>query len=121
MRSQLSEGIDVSAYNTAENAADVADLADALALDSYSLYGISYGTRLAMAVMRDHPQNISSVVLDSPFPPNSDPATNEGPLSYDRFRALFDACANDAECDDYFPDGCILILQPNTMRLYRIL
>ncbi|MEM8859102.1 MAG: alpha/beta hydrolase [Chloroflexota bacterium] len=98
------EGIDLSAYNTVENAADVADLAKALGHDTYNLLGISYGTRLALAVMRDHPEGIRSVVLDSPFPPNANPAQNEAALTWDRFQAVFDACEDDSECAITYPD-----------------
>jgi pimeloyl-ACP methyl ester carboxylesterase len=37
-------GWDVSAYNTRENAADVADLRVALGIPSWNIYGVSYGT-----------------------------------------------------------------------------
>ncbi|MGE0595915.1 MAG: alpha/beta fold hydrolase, partial [Hyphomonadaceae bacterium] len=55
-------GIDLSAFNTAENASDVADLARALG-GRVRLVGISYGTFLAFAVLRDHHDLIDSVVL----------------------------------------------------------
>lgn len=98
------EGIDLSAYNTAENGADVADLVRLLGLQSYNLLGVSYGTRLALVIMRDHPQKLRSVVLDSPFPPNADPAKEEAALTYDRMRALFELCAAEIACNAQFPD-----------------
>ncbi|MEM7803247.1 MAG: alpha/beta fold hydrolase, partial [Chloroflexota bacterium] len=98
------EEIDLAAYNTTENAADIAALADALNIDQYGLYGVSYGTRLALAVMRNHPEGIESVVLDSPFPPHISPAESEASLSYDRMQALFQACAQDEGCDGRFPN-----------------
>jgi pimeloyl-ACP methyl ester carboxylesterase len=55
-------GVDLSAYNTAENAADVADLARALG-GRVRLVGISYGTFLAFAVLRDHADVVERVVL----------------------------------------------------------
>ncbi len=55
-------GVDLSIYNTAENAADVADLARALG-GRARLVGISYGTFLAFAVLRDHGDLIDRVVL----------------------------------------------------------
>src|SRR3954451_20691974 len=38
------QGVDLSAYNTAENAADFADLRVAMGFDSWNLFGTSYGT-----------------------------------------------------------------------------
>ena len=98
------EGIDLTAYNTTENAADIAALIRALGYDHWNILGISYGTRLGLAVMRDHPQGIRSVVLDSPFPPNADTPGQEAGNTWSAFQALFADCAADPECDEAFPD-----------------
>lgn len=55
-------GVDLSAYNTAESASDVADVARALG-GRVRLVGISYGTFLAFAVLRDHAEVVERVVL----------------------------------------------------------
>ncbi|MCA9907717.1 MAG: alpha/beta fold hydrolase, partial [Anaerolineae bacterium] len=47
-RDDLSAIADLSLYNTAQNAADVADLRVAMGYDEINLYGSSYGTRLAL-------------------------------------------------------------------------
>lgn len=44
----LANGIDLFAYNTAENAADVNDVRMALGIKKWVLYGVSYGTRVAL-------------------------------------------------------------------------
>jgi pimeloyl-ACP methyl ester carboxylesterase len=62
------EGIDLSAYNTIESAADIEDLRRALHIDSINLMGISYSGGLMMTVMRNYPQHIRSVILDSSLP-----------------------------------------------------
>src|SRR5215212_10853938 len=68
---QLTEkGVDLSQYTTAASANDAVALVKALGYDQYNLYGISYGTRLALEVMRNHPESgLRSVVLDSTVPP----------------------------------------------------
>ena len=63
-------GVDLAAYNSTENAADIAELRVALGIDSWNVYGVSYGSKLALIVLRDHPQGIRSVVLDSVSPPD---------------------------------------------------
>lgn len=55
-------GVDLSVYNAMESAADVADLARALG-GRVRLVGISYGTFLAFAVLRDHAEVVERVVL----------------------------------------------------------
>ncbi len=62
------QGIDLDAYNTLENAADIEDLRRALNIDSINLIGISYSGGLMMTVMRNYPRHIRSVILDSALP-----------------------------------------------------
>lgn len=62
------QGIDLSAYNTDESAADIEDLRRTLKIDSLNLLGISYSGGLMMAVLQKYPQHIHSLILDSPLP-----------------------------------------------------
>ncbi|HLH09489.1 MAG TPA: alpha/beta fold hydrolase [Terriglobales bacterium] len=64
----IKEGIDLSAYNTDENASDIEDLRRLLHLDSLNLMGISYSGGLMMAVLQKYPEHIRSLILDSPLP-----------------------------------------------------
>jgi pimeloyl-ACP methyl ester carboxylesterase len=57
------KGIDVSAYNTRENAADLEDLRKALGAEKLILWGISYGTHLSIATARYHPNTIDRMIL----------------------------------------------------------
>jgi hypothetical protein len=43
------EGVDLSGYNTTENAADFADLRRVLGIETWNVYGYSYGTELALS------------------------------------------------------------------------
>ena len=100
----VADGIDLSMYNSATNAADVADIRIALGYDEVNLLGISYGTRLAQTVMRDHPEGIRSVVLDSVYTPDVD-LTASTPANLDRaLDELFAGCAESTECAELFPD-----------------
>lgn len=64
-------GRDISACNTVQTAQDVRAPMRGLGYDSYNIYGVSYGTKLGMEVMRTAPEGVRSVVLDSVFPPNA--------------------------------------------------
>jgi pimeloyl-ACP methyl ester carboxylesterase len=100
----VADGIDLSHYNSATNAADVADIRIALGYDEINLLGISYGTRLAQTVMRDHPEGIRSVVLDSVYTPDVDLAVST-PANLDRaLDELFEGCADSSECAELYPD-----------------
>lgn len=62
------QGIDLSAYNTIESAADINDLRRALKVDSLTLFGISYSGGLMLTVARNHPEAVKALVLNSPLP-----------------------------------------------------
>ncbi|HTL99359.1 MAG TPA: alpha/beta hydrolase, partial [Holophagaceae bacterium] len=66
------EGVDLAGYTTEESAADIADLRRLLELPALNLYTVSYSTKLALTLLRDHPEGIRSVILDSVLTPESD-------------------------------------------------
>ncbi len=100
----LSSVAKLTAYNTVANAADVNDLRLALGYDQINLWGISYGTRLALEVMRDYPKGVRSVVLDSVYPPDVDLYAEEPANTMRVFTTLFDGCAADRVCRASYPD-----------------
>src|SRR6185369_8793478 len=55
--------VDLTGYNTNESADDLEDLRKALSVNQISLWSISYGTHLAFATMRRHPQSIHRAIL----------------------------------------------------------
>ncbi len=103
-RERLSAIADLSCYNSAAVAADLADLRRALGLKEWNLLGESYGTRLALIAMRDFPEGIRAVVLDSVAPPEADEYA-DGPAKFENaMNALFRDCAADRSCNAAFPD-----------------
>lgn len=56
-------GVDLDAYSTRESARDVEALRRALGVPRIDLWGMSYGTHLALAVQRMHPGRIGRMVL----------------------------------------------------------
>lgn len=58
-----SQGVDLSGYNTNENADDVEALRKALSIPKLSLFGTSYGTHLSLATIRRHGENLNRVVI----------------------------------------------------------
>lgn len=97
-------GVDLTKYNTPENAADIEDLRLALGYGQLNLIGGSYGTRLALEAMRFRPATIRSAVLDSLAPPTYNFQV-EAPASFDRsVTSLFAACDADAACGAAYPN-----------------
>ncbi|MGW4895653.1 alpha/beta fold hydrolase [Kitasatospora sp. NPDC004240] len=98
------DGIELSAYNTTENAADFADLRRALGIERWNVYGYSYGTDLALTFLRLHPEGIRSVAIDSVVPPQ----IVSLPWAWDSAREgigeIFAACEAQPTCRSRYPD-----------------
>jgi pimeloyl-ACP methyl ester carboxylesterase len=97
-------GVQLAAYNSDEMAADAAELMHALGYDAYDALGISYGTRVALTLIRDYPRHVRAVILDSTLPLEADligdlPSTLGGALD-----ALVRDCAAQAPCAAAYPD-----------------
>lgn len=103
-RSMTADGVDQAGYNTIQNAQDLDDLRKALGYDQWNLFGGSYGSRLALAYMRDFPQHTRSAVMSGMFPVQinlyESLITN---LKSSLFR-VFDACAADSDCNRRYPE-----------------
>ena len=99
-----SQGVNLKAYTSAENASDVEDIRQAFGYNKVTLYGTSYGTRLALTVMRDHPQNIQSVIIDSTYTPQANLEVEEPANAQRAFDELFNACASDNSCNSDYPN-----------------
>ena len=105
-----SQGAEVAAFNSLQNAADIKDLWDALGFDQINLYGVSYGTRLAMSLMHFFPEDapLRSVILDSVDTLPEDVGTELSPpyhlMMQTMFEDVFAACQADADCAANYPD-----------------
>ena len=100
----VASGIDLAAYNTAASAADVNDIRRALGYIQLDVWGLSYGTRLALTVVRDFPEVAHSLVLDSALPPSVNQLVDRAANAERAFKVLFDACAADVSCASAYPD-----------------
>jgi pimeloyl-ACP methyl ester carboxylesterase len=112
----VNEGIDLAAYNTTENAADFADLRTALGIRQWNVYGTSGGTGIALISMREHPQGIRSVILDSVIPPDiASLSTTWGSLQ-EAFTNIFAACEQQPACAQRYPGLSATLAFPEKTR-----
>ena len=98
----LADGIDFGFYNTPTSALDLDDLRRQLGYESWNLFGISYGTTLALAAMRYTPIGIRSVTIDSVWPPNA-PLADDNARLMRSLNLVFEQCEADANCMAAFP------------------
>jgi pimeloyl-ACP methyl ester carboxylesterase len=95
-------GIEFGAYHSAASAADLEALRQVLGIAQWNVFGVSYGTRLALTLMRDHPAGIRSVILDSVVPLEASETAAPARMAA-AFAALFAGCAADAACAAAYP------------------
>ncbi len=100
----IDEGHNLAAYTTAQNAADVEGIRMALGYEQINLFGGSYGSLLAQAVMRDFPEYIRSVVIDSTVPMEKSLLIDIPTTAVNATLHLMDSCAADEACNSAFPD-----------------
>lgn len=113
------DGVDLDAYNSAENAADMDDLRVTLGYDQWNVLGLSNGGLATLTLMRLYPDGIRSVVLDSPSSNDNLQIVNRWQASNRLLDKVFGACASEPVCNGKFANlqsvfhGLINWLQQN--------
>lgn len=99
----IRQGVDLAAYDSASSAADIEDLRRVLGIRHLNLYGISYSTRLMLNYIREYPENVRSVILDSVLPPtvNWDETGIDGVVN--SLELIFEACKRQEKCSTRYP------------------
>ena len=97
-------GIDLNSYTTNQIAADINDLINVLGIEEYNLLTLSYSTKIGQVLIRDYPDKIRSVVMDSPLPleVNYDEESVNNLL--ETVDKLLADCELDPACNSAFPN-----------------
>ncbi|GJM07914.1 MAG: alpha/beta hydrolase [Lysobacteraceae bacterium] len=95
------EGVDLSAYTTWQSARDLEILRKELGAEKLNLWGISYGTHLALAALKAMPDRIERVVLASAEGLDQ---TVKLPAHADQFFARVEQAVVAAGAVDRYPD-----------------
>jgi pimeloyl-ACP methyl ester carboxylesterase len=97
-------GIHLNSYTTPASSNDLRDIVTALGYQQVNLFSASYGTRLALVTIRDHPEIVRSAVLDSVVPVEVK-LFNEDPIRYESsLEAMFTSCAANSQCNAAYPN-----------------
>lgn len=100
----IKQGIDLSQYNSARSASDMEALRKALGVRQWNLWGISYGSRLAMTMARYYPASVRSIVHDGPGLPGGEELIDDARGTDVALNKIFSKCAADAACSSKFPE-----------------
>ncbi len=111
---RLSGVTDLDEFDTVNNATDFDLIRQALGYEEWNLLGISYGTRLGLTIMRDHPDGVRAALIDSVVPLHRDILAEIGLNGYQAMLSVFAACEADLSCGRRYPDpmGQLLDLVP---------
>lgn len=94
---------DLRQYTTAHAVQDVDAVRGALGARQVNLVGVSYGTRVALDVMRQRPHAVRRVVLDGVAPPDMVLPASFAADAQVAFDALLAWCEADAGCRGRYP------------------
>ena len=94
----------MGAISTKHSAEDIADLHELLGVKQWILMGVSYGTRLALDVVKHFPEKVHSMVLDSVYPPEFDGFETMVENGFKGIDKLLNHCERDTVCETVFPD-----------------
>lgn len=96
---------DTRFYSTPAFVEDIEQARQALGYQSLDLVGISYGTRVALAYMRQYPQFTRTVTLDSVAAPEWELGPHNPANAQHALDLVFERCAADPACRAAFPNS----------------
>lgn len=89
-------------FTTSIAVRDLDAVRNALGFEQWNLYGVSYGTRVALHYLKRFPEHTRSVILDAVVPPQK-PIGPELPLhAQHALDALFERCETNVGCSESF-------------------
>ncbi len=98
------QGTDLASYGTHATVRDMESIRTTLKIDSWNVYGISYGTTVALAYLKAHPQRVRATIVDSLYPPEMPGFTSSTPDFMRALSRLNDMCASQPRCAKRFGD-----------------
>ncbi len=94
----IESGIDPSSVNVEQIAIDLITVRQALGIDRWHLHGVSFGSRVALELIRRDEPAVVSVVLDSVIPPDVDETADLPHGILAALQTLESQCMGDGSC-----------------------
>ena len=91
-------GVDIGQYNLLNAARDIEVLRAHLGYERLNVYGVSYGSRVALMYEHMYPERAQSLILDGVYPLFIKPYVE----TYNPFDSLFARCEQDANCSERY-------------------
>jgi len=100
----VANGIDLNSYHTNAIAADIDELMDVLEIEKYNMLSMSYSTKIAQVLLRDYPDRIRSVVMDSPLPLEASYDEESAGNIMEALHLLLMDCEKNENCNQAYPN-----------------
>lgn len=97
-------GVDTRLYTTQASVEDLDQVRQALGYEKINLLGVSYGTRYAQAYLRQYPQHVRAVVLDSLNPIQWELGPHNPANAQRALEKMFARCETDPGCKKTYPN-----------------
>jgi len=95
--------LDTRYFTTSIAVRDLDTIRKLLNIESWNIYGISYGTRVAMHYMRRYPESVRSAILDAVVPPQVTLGADVAVHAQQALEKLYARCLANTDCADAFP------------------
>ena len=100
----LNKGINISTYNSLSVAKDLNAIKSQLKYSDWHVYGVSYGTYMAQVYASLYPEEIKTLILDSPVEDLSTYYKENTSNYMSSLQKVFEKCNKDPECNSQYPD-----------------
>lgn len=101
-RERLEASADLTKYGTSEAVADLDAVRAALGYDTMNLFGLSYGTTVALRYMAEYPARVRAAVLMGVVPASATPPKFHAPAGQRALELLVSQCQADQDCNAQF-------------------
>lgn len=95
--------VDPRFFTTSVAVKDLELLRQALAIEQWNLYGVSYGTRFGLHYLRRYPESVRTIILDAVVPPELSLGPEIALAAQRSLLRLFDRCESNPGCHESFP------------------
>ena len=103
-RRAVTRQADLAAYTNTPSIQDLEAVRKALGVETWSIAGFSFGTRLAQAYARQYPRRVNAVILDGVVPFDAELTADLAPAMERSVDFVVRRCERDVECRKRYPD-----------------
>ena len=91
-------------YTTSVAVQDLESIRQKLDIPQWNIYGVSYGTRVALHYLRRFPDRVRTMTLDAVVPPGTALGPGIAIDAENALQAIFNRCSEDDACSDAYPE-----------------